>query len=260
MVQPHIVVTGDSGFIGRRVLNALRHSGGSVTGLHELPQRIDLLEAGSIVRMVEKLNPDVLVHAAWTASSSANYRDSAQQDLWPAATMDLIHACLSRNIRPVVLGSIVEAGPTDTSPYGRARQLLWANAEHLVAAGHLCWLRIHYVFDPTQGHPLLFKLIAQAQKCGLSQIQLKHPWATHDFIHVDDVANAIYISIQNNLRGLVDVGSGTSRSVAEIVEAMGLTWQQDPVPSGVAISTPPAEVPKLTNNGWAPVNTLGFLP
>jgi len=259
MVQPQVVVTGDSGFIGRRLLEDWRHRGGRATGLHELPQRIDLLEAGSSATMVERLMPDIVVHAAWTASSTADYRESATQELWPEATMELIHTCLSRNIRLFVLGSIAEAEPRDSSPYGRARQLLWARARHLVAAERLCWLRIHYVFDPRQGHPPLFKLIAHAQQSGQCQIDLKSPRATHDFVHVDDVVSAISTSVQRNLRGLVDVGSGTSRSVSEIVESMGLTWEQDPTPGGVTLSTPPAQIAKLTSSGWAPVNTLGSL-
>ena len=258
MEHDRVLLTGDTGFVGSRFKTNWEELGNAALGLRECYPDLDLLSPGSIDRALEELSPDVVVHAAWSASGTVDYRESHLQPLWPAATTELINACLEKQIRVVVLGSIAEVEPSDITPYGQARQQLWRASSDIVSEGRVTWLRIHYAFDDAAGHPELFQLLKQSVDRGGIPVTLQSPTARHDFIHVEDVASAISTAISSSLQGLIEVGTGVTQSVADVAEAMGVDFQSLDETHKTSLSTCAADPTRLLDEGWLPLNTLKF--
>ena len=258
MEYDRVLLTGDTGFIGSRFKTNWEERGNSIFGLRKYYPGIDLLKSGSIDAVLADLRPDVVVHAAWSASGTEKYRESHIQPLWPAATTALIHKCIEKQIKIVVLGSIAEIEPRDITLYGRARQKLWQASSGLVSHNQVTWLRVHYAFDDSAGRPELLHLLKQGLQDPSDPVPLRSPTARHDFIHVDDVASAISTAISSSLGGLIEVGTGVTRTVAQVAVAMGVHFQALDEPNKASFSTRAAQPTHLLNEGWLPIRTIEF--
>ena len=49
---------------------------------------------------------------------------------------------------------------------------------------------------------------------------------SRDFIHVDDLVRAIDTLIKSNLRGVTDIGSGTTNNLVELIEYFGIDCER----------------------------------
>jgi nucleoside-diphosphate-sugar epimerase len=89
-------------------------------------------------------------------------------------------------------------------------------------------------------------------------MRLDTPMQQHDFIHASDVGRAVATAVEHGLRGVIPIGSGRLRRVADLVEATGASWEAGDPPNGsTALShgTGPADTTSLTAVGWRPTST-----
>ena len=49
---------------------------------------------------------------------------------------------------------------------------------------------------------------------------------SRDFIHVDDLVRAIDTLMKSNLRGVTDIGSGTTNNLVELIEYFGIDCER----------------------------------
>jgi len=75
----------------------------------------------------------------------------------------------------------------------------------------LVWLRIFYVYGAGQRNQSLIPYLIFNLKKN-SKILLKNPFEKKDFIHVEDVVNAISKILNCNCSGIINVGNGKSYS------------------------------------------------
>jgi nucleoside-diphosphate-sugar epimerase len=106
--------------------------------------------------------------------------------------------------------------------YGAAKHGLHVVAESLAAhAGfELAWGRIFFLYGPGEDPRRLVASVARALARG-EPAPASHGRQLRDFLHVEDVADAFAALAAADVTGAVNVASGTSVSIRELVELLG---------------------------------------
>lgn len=250
-----VLVTGASGLIGTYSIIELQGDAYDIITTREAMPTVDLLVNGSASRLLSVASPDVVVHLAWSASGTPNYRNHSDNDRWATVTVDLAHACIRRSIWFLGAGSVAELDTEPRDAYGRAKAEAWARLLPLVRDETIAWLRPHYVFDPLLERPEVMAAIMAAIR-HKELPPLHHPQATHDFVHVRDVAAAVACVVHNGVRGLVPIGSGTLHTVAELARSAGAN--EVGVVKAKSDGDGVADISRLAAYGWSPRWTKEF--
>jgi nucleoside-diphosphate-sugar epimerase len=248
-----VLITGSTGLIGRHTMAAWPRSLGVSVVVHA---RHDLLAPGVFGDLIRDVAPDVVLHLAWSASSTPGYRSSPANEAWHVASLEAARTCLTLGSRFVGVGSVVDDQP-DGDAYTASKYTLRTDLRAAIDAGDVTWLRPHYVFDPDEPSPAVLRDAVAARAAG-RPVVLTTPAATHDFVHAADVGRAVVASVVHRLTGLVDIGSGRLRTVQALVEACGATWTTSAQPPGPAQEGRRADVAALRATGWLPTETEGY--
>jgi nucleoside-diphosphate-sugar epimerase len=256
-VAAHTLITGASGLLGTwvehhwpddaSVLVPVRHSD------------VDLLAPGAAADLVARTTPAQVVHLAWSASGSADYRTSDDNERWVDATLELVEAARAAGSAVWLTGTAVDDTTDAADAYTGSKALLKKELAPLIEQSAIGWLRPYYVFDEARRRPALVELATAARARG-ETLHLRSPHQRHDFVHASDVGRAIVTSVSHGLAGEVQIGSGTLRSVADLVTRIGTPWsadtaQQIPPPTH---SGETADTTRLADLGWAPTRTEEF--
>jgi nucleoside-diphosphate-sugar epimerase len=113
-----ILITGATGFIGRHCVRLLLEKGYDVhavsTHTHSSKEskaqwhRADLLESGAVFELMERVQPDALLHLAWYAVPG-KYWTSTENFRWVRASLDLFQSFQEQGGRRIVVaGSCAE--------------------------------------------------------------------------------------------------------------------------------------------------------
>ena len=283
--RSRVLVTGGSGFIGRRLVRSLVKAGAEVTVLDKQPfpdaeittVTGDIRDESVLARAVQP-GTETIVHLAAITSVVDSIGDPAgtyQTNV--AATANLLELARAAGVKSFLLAStnavvgnsgepvITERSPLrPLSPYGATK----AAGEMLLScyAGvygmTTCALRFSNVYGPgmlakDSFIPRLMRAAASGQG-----VQVRGDGTMmRDVIHVDDVVAGIQAAWQAGHIGPVILGSGQSVSVLDMVEAArsvtGAALPVEYVPVG------PGEMPAVILDvsvarslGYAPVHDL----
>jgi nucleoside-diphosphate-sugar epimerase len=240
-----VLVTGASGFIGRRVVARLVRDGrfeiiaASRRSDPQLPPGVrheaaDLLAPGAAADLVDRTRPTHLIHLAWNATPGVFWNAPDNLD-WTAATLSLVRAFARAGGRRATLaGTCAEYDWTDggtlseTSPIGPAtfygvakdatRRLVCGFGErHDVS---IAWGRVFWLYGPGEAPGRLVSDVCRSLLEG-RPVETSHGRQIRDFMHVDDVAGAFVTSLESDWRGPFNIGSGDGVAVREVLEALG---------------------------------------
>lgn len=245
------LITGASGVLGRHLLAQWTSDLEPVAVEHRF---VDLLTPGSGAALVARLRPQAVIHLAWTASGTTGYRTSRDNERWVDASLEMAEASRVVGARFLATGTALDSSaPGDA--YSSAKRRLGDALKPRFCTGRITWLRPYYVVDPDRRRP---ELVAQALAAAEADVPivLRTPGAQHDFVHASDAARAIAVALDAPLVGEVPIGSGTTRSVRDLVEALGVPWQpaQEP-PKNLPHHHEAADTSGLRARGWQPIRT-----
>ena len=242
-----ILVTGASGFVGRRLVEALELKGHQVTSLVRHSSNpnypsgdvviTDLTDSLSMFDVVTKTKPDIVVHLG--ARTPVSYSFSQQNDYQHQnylGTVNVVNACVRQvKVPRLVFASTMEsygwqpegvliketAQQNPASPYAVAK----VAGEHYVRMAGVAY-KLPYVIVRccnTYGGKRFdrnYSLIEYATSTMLKgeDLYIGTPNAVRDFIHVDDHVKAYMHVIGSDKTGIFNFGSEITMTIGEVVE------------------------------------------
>lgn len=232
-----VLVTGGVGFIGSHLTRHLLNEGAKVLVVDNLfvgkkvflPdgaffEEIDI-RSKKMKRVVEKFEPDVITHLAainYIPYCNANPEETFEVNVM--GTRNLLE--VSRNIEfffassaavyPPVKGLLTEDmyGPIDI--YGKTKlvgeDIVKLSCKKAIIA------RFFNVYGPNDMNPHLIPEIIKQVKEGKREIKLGNLIPKRDYIHINDVCEAIITLLKFRKQGTYNIGTGIEYSVKEIVD------------------------------------------
>lgn len=265
-----ILLTGGSGFLGRRIHKVATAGGHEVLGLtrpHHLgdPNWTE----------IRAFRPETCIHAAWYAKPG-HYLNAPENETLLRDSLIFLRQLGDEGVaRFVALGTCLEYAPSNSpleedrsaiegrSRYARAKISLHTSfAEHARENGlDVCWARVFFPYGEGEDPKKICTQIIRSLKAGES-FEIKHPQSVRDYIHADDVADAIVHLASGQMNGTFNIGTGehvTMQALAETIarhldRSGGLRY-----PAVLPVDEFPSIVPsmaKLFAEGWRPKISL----
>jgi nucleoside-diphosphate-sugar epimerase len=257
-VAAKVLITGATGLIGTHVV---RQWDLAEFELILVTRRVDdLLSPGVPTALLRQHRPAVVIHLAWSASGTTEYRSSPDNQRWVSASLELQHECERENVWLIATGTSLDDNLAPLDAYSAAKCELKGQLQPAISNQTMTWVQPFYVIDTTLRRPALVAQSLAARDRG-EVMTLRDPEAAHDFVFAADVARAMIDGVRWGLRGELPIGSGRSRRVRDVVEALGVAWV--PAEDRALNSADPhnhnaADISRLEDVGWSPVLTNSF--
>lgn len=245
-----VVVTGGTGFLGRRVTAELREHGADVLAVGS--RDYDLRDRDEIRRMLDDSRPDLVIHLAAVVGGIGANRAEPGRFLYENAVMglDLIEACRVAGVAKVCVAGTVCAYPKfaalpfreddiwdgypeeTNAPYGLAKKLLLVQAQayrEQYGMDTIYLLPVNLYgpgdnFDLETSHviPAMIRKFLDAKDRGSDSVVL---WGdgtpTREFLYVDDAARAFRLAVERyDGAEPVNIGSGDEVSINELASTV----------------------------------------
>jgi nucleoside-diphosphate-sugar epimerase len=287
-----VLVTGAAGFIGshvtRRIVQdghavwAAIRPGASTDRLADVLERITVIACNlrdpiAVQELISAAQPECTIHLAWYAVPVRYWTAPENLD---CVTMSL---SLAQRLSAAGCRRLVGAGSCaeydweygylseDRTPlkpgsfYGACKNAMREMLESFCAQAGMqfAWTRFFHLYGPFESKERLVPQIVLALLKG-ECTRCTHGEQIRDYLHVDDVASAVWAVAKCDLSGPVNIGSGQPVKIRTIVETIGqyLHREEKVVLGGVSedLAGPPllvANVRKLTSaTGWKPSLSL----
>jgi nucleoside-diphosphate-sugar epimerase len=234
-----VFVAGATGVVGRRIVGLLAADGHHVTAMSRNPARLepagasnvelvagDMLDRDSVMRVVTRASPEVVIHQATSLSTMKDLRRfdeelASTNRLRTEGTDHLLEAALATGARRFIAQSFTnwtnaregsptktEEDPLDTSPPRGQRLSLDAirHLEHVVVqATGIEGLALRYgnLYGPGTALALGGQMVAAARKRALPIVgDGAGVWS---FVHVEDAAQATVLALTRGVPGTYNV-------------------------------------------------------
>jgi nucleoside-diphosphate-sugar epimerase len=242
-----VLLTGAAGFIGSHLARLLLGEGHEVIALLRRGSDLrrldgiladlrivsgDLADMTAALGPLREARPDVCVHLAWRGGVARTDVEAHLASL--AVSCELLRRLPDIGCqRFVSAGTCVEYRPSstalpETAPlephdiYGTCKKAL---AEVAAAFGEQSGIsvvipRIFYVYGPFEGRNRLVASIVGALLAG-QPADVTPGEQVRDYLHVEDVASALWAAAQSDVTGAVNIASGLPITIAALARRVG---------------------------------------
>lgn len=243
----NILITGDKGFIGRHLTRSVIKDGHQVLGW-------DISDGKNINDITSNdLNyVDIIVHLAGITSVHEGQRNP---ELYYNVNVEGTRKVFKSATEvpggvPVIYASSSCAKEWWRSAYGTTKKMTEVMGEEL---NRSVALRFSNVYGEGQPSNMLFPRMFDGK---ISHVARNHK---RDFVHIDDVIDAIKIFLYSDdftkFDKIYDVGMGVSHSISNLVKRYGFKVTEK-LGDMCEMEDNTANIDKLTKLGWAPKNDL----
>lgn len=237
-----ILVTGASGFIGRKILKLLVNGGYEV---HAVSRNIfncnkvkwhsaNLLDKYEADALIKKIEPECIFHFAWYVIPG-KYNNFERNILWLQASIEILKSFKEAGGKKFIFaGTCAEYGKsyglmneenTPSNPesiYGICKlsfEKIALEYCHQVAMKFVSG-RIFYLYGENENENRVIPYVIN--KLLKNEIALcSNGNQIRDFMYVDDVVGAFYGVLENNVEGIVNIGSGQAIRLRDILMSIG---------------------------------------
>jgi nucleoside-diphosphate-sugar epimerase len=239
-----VLVTGAGGFVGSNLVREMIRDGAEVIALchEENPRRLQDVKVErrvadvlgpEIADVVHAIAPDACAHLAWFISPGT-HPTSTKNVEHVAASMRLLEALDAAGCaRTLITGTCWEQDPSrgvldeNTAALPQNFYAACKHALHVMAASFqkmkrrgFAWARLFNTYGPWEyAGPLVPDVVSNllaGKPCALTSGAQER-----DYLHIEDVASALWAILKSGADGDFNVGSSQPVRVAEVAEAIG---------------------------------------
>ena len=235
----NILLTGHKGFIGNRLLQYLQSKDHTIIA-------IDKLTGHDIISCDFPHNIETVIHLA----GLSGVRDSLNNpsDYWKTNVIGSQRIFDFYKTKRVIYASSSTAYEPWRNPYAMSKYGM-EQLEHPNSLG----MRFTTVYGPGARETML---IPKILKNDIEYLNVNH---TRDFIHVDDVISAIYTVLQNDVRGVIDVGTCIPNKLIDIADYFKIDYKNRIADETERLNNT-ADTKILNSLGWhAKTNLYGYI-
>ena len=282
-MSQRVLVTGGTGFVGRHCLPRLLELGYEVhatTSQSSQPgsgpvrwHRIDLLDLAGVPGLLSRVRPTHLLHLAWYAVPG-KYAESPHNFQWVGASLELLRQFHAHGGQRVVMaGSSFEYDWTygfcselvtprvPTTVYGTCKTLMFnlLDAYSKTTSLSAAWARLFFLYGPYE-HP--GRLISSVI-CSLLRgepARCSPGTQVRDYMHVQDVADALVAIMHSNAEGPVNVASGSYGPIKDMIRRIGQKLDREELVQLGALPSRPNDVPLLIADTSRLFNEVAWRP
>lgn len=244
--EKRVLVTGATGFIGSHSLRPLLqrgyevHAVSSKTGVAADTtvtwHQADLFDPVSSARLLEKARPTHMLHLAWYVVPGKLIASDLNFD-WVRSSIELLKLFQQQGGRRIVMpGTSYEYDwsygychetRTPTVPntvYGACKHALDVMAQAFCRSHQLSygWPRMFFLYGPNEHPDRLVSSVIRSVLKG-QEARCSHGRQIRDYLHVQDVADAIVSILDSAVEGPINIGSGTAVTLRDIIVTIGRT-------------------------------------
>lgn len=280
-----LLVTGATGFIGRRIAPLATAQGCEVLGIGRRSppdspsthafQHIDLSEHGQVRSLVSRFRPDAVMHLAWYADPRS-YLDHPANIACVTDTLELFEAALSAGCRRFLMAGtcaeyrtsdrdLCESDPLEPRTlYAGCKLAAWAACRDRAskAGAQLAWARIFGLYGPDEQAGRLLPDLRAAIASGRT-FEATDGRQLRDLLHVNDAASAFVHLIKHQYDGPINICSGRSLRMANVMLAVARSAGREDLLRLGARPRRNWDPDRITGNaatllglGWMPKTTL----
>jgi nucleoside-diphosphate-sugar epimerase len=258
-----VLITGAGGFVGRHCVPVLLAKGYEVHAVSRSRRQtpaggvvwhpLDLLARGA-AEFVADVRPTHLLHLAWDVRPGL-FWTAPENVAWVQASLDLVRAFAQQEgRRAVIAGTCAEYdwnfGYCDeaTTPlvpatlYGACKHALRLIVEAFAARQGFsaAWCRLFFVYGPKELPQRFVPSVIRALLRG-EPACCTHGRQVRDFLHAEDVADALVAVLESEVAGAINIGSGQAVTLAWIASQLaGIIGRPDLLRLG-ALKAPPGD-------------------
>jgi nucleoside-diphosphate-sugar epimerase len=244
-----VLLTGASGFIGHHCLTPLHELGYEIHAVSSQVReaghtpiewhQVDLRDHRQVAALLTQTKPTHLLHLAWDMVPG-KYVDSPENIAWVQGSLELVRQFVEHaGKRAVIAGSSFEydwnygycsefiTPKVPSSFYGACKHAL----HQLVAAYaktvglSVAWGRIFFLYGPREHPSRLVSSVIRSLVRG-EPARCSHGKQIRDYLHVQDVADALVAVLQSEVQGPVNIASGQPVALREIILQIGQQLQR----------------------------------
>ena len=251
LAKKRVMVTGGSGFLGRRVVATLEERGATPVVLRSADY--DLTDPAHVRAALANVRPDGIIHAAAVVGGIGANREHPGRFFFANAAMGihLIHEAWRAGVDKVVVVGTVCSYPKFTevpfreddiwngypeetnAPYGLAKKMLLVQAQAyrqeygfdtaFVIPTNLYGPGDNFDYETSHVIPAIIRKCIEAEEVHTGEVSL---WGTgsptREFLYVDDAAEGIVLALERlDEPEPVNLGSAGEISIKEVAEMIG---------------------------------------
>ena len=236
----NILLTGSEGFIGSNLKSFIE------SNLDANIQTLDLKFGDDLQTCVLPDNIDLVIHLAGLSGVRQSLNNPTEY--WKQNVIVSQRIFETYKDSKIMYASSSTAKEPWRNPYAFSKFSL----EQLAPEKSL-GMRFTTTYGPNAREQMLIPSIIRNN---VDYINVDH---SRDFIHVDDLCKAIVMLIDKNEYGVIDIGTGISNKLTDIMEYCKLTYQ-GVMGSEIERKDNKADITTLTKYGWKPeINLYQYL-
>jgi len=219
-LKKKILITGGSGFIGKRLIKFLKKKNVEIFAIENKNKvfikknnkiNCSITSKKRILEFIKLNNIDTLIHLGWHGIPDFSIKNNLFNYKQQIIFLKIIK---KTNIKKIFIsGSCLEYGDSqglvveskknnNLNSFATYKNKIQQFCKKLFVNKQFIWGRIFYAYGKGQRHDSLINLIIRKK-----YIYLKEPYKYCDFIHVDDVCRAIYVLINSRLKGIFNISN-----------------------------------------------------